>query len=112
MLIQPFVENSVKHGLLHKEGEKKLHVHFRQENNTVICTIEDNGIGIQKSKEINARKSSKHKSISIESIRNRIEILREYYKSDLGIEFVSLFDDEGNSKGTKVIIKLPFENTY
>ncbi len=112
MLIQPFVENSVKHGLLHKEGEKTLKVRFQKDKETVICTIEDNGIGIKKSKEINARKSKKHKSISIESIRNRIEILKEYYKSDLGIEFVSLFDDEGNPRGTKVIIKLPFENTY
>ncbi|MCB0479485.1 MAG: histidine kinase [Crocinitomicaceae bacterium] len=109
MLIQPFVENSVKHGLLHKEGFKSIEISFELKD-VVVCTITDNGIGRSRSMEINSRKAHKPKSISIKSIENRMEILKSYYKSELGIKFVDLTDEMGQAIGTKVELRLPFEN--
>jgi hypothetical protein len=108
MLIQPFVENSVKHGLLHKEGKKTINIKFEL-NDVIHCTIVDNGIGIEKSKEINKRKHNKPESVSLKSIKKRVDILQEYYKSELGVEFINLTDKAGNASGTKVVIKIPFE---
>ncbi|MEZ4937165.1 MAG: histidine kinase [Crocinitomicaceae bacterium] len=108
MLIQPFVENSVKHGLLHKEGQKKIRIEF-QLTDVVICTIEDNGIGRKRSQEINTRKTHKPASVSIKSIENRMEILKDYYQSKLGIKFVDLFDAQGKAIGTRVELRLPYE---
>lgn len=109
MLIQPFVENSVKHGLLHKEGLKKIKITFELQD-VVVCTIEDNGVGISKSKEINARKVHKPESVSIKSIQKRMNILRNYYQSEIGIEFIDLTDAKGGASGTKVVLRLPYEN--
>ena len=60
LLIQPFVENSLKHGLLHKSNDRKLSVEFAnsQDEDVVVCTITDNGIGRQKSAEINKMRTS------------------------------------------------------
>lgn len=109
MLLQPFVENSIKHGLLHRDGEKNISIKFTLED-AVVCTIEDNGIGMEKSKEINKRKRKNHESISVKSIRRRIDILKEVYSSELGVEYVNLYDEKQNPAGTKVIIRIPFED--
>jgi tetratricopeptide (TPR) repeat protein len=109
MLIQPFVENSIKHGLLHKEGEKKLHINFELSENEsyILCTVEDNGIGRQKSAEIKARNENKHISFSTESIEQRLELLNKDLHLKNLIEFEDLADAAGNPAGTRVKIKIP-----
>ena len=109
MLIQPFVENSIKHGLLHKIGPKSIKIHFKLDD-ILTCTIEDNGVGIEKSTKINQRKGSNHDSLSIKIIKKRIDILKQYYTADLGIEFINLYHQDDSPSGTKVIIKIPYEN--
>ena len=66
MLIQPFVENSIKHGLLHKAGKKKLSVKFAldEAEENLICVVEDNGVGRAKSAEIKSKQMQKHESFS------------------------------------------------
>ena len=79
MIIQPFAENAIKHGLLHKEGEKRLDLKFKLNDRLLTCTIEDNGVGRAKSKEINNRKRKGHKSFSTSSIKNRFEIIQNIH---------------------------------
>lgn len=103
MMIQPFVENSIKHGLLHKEGLKKLFIHFDLSTNEdfIICTVEDNGIGRAKSAEIKASNSNKHSSFSTSSIEQRLELLN----SNLKLNNLIVYSDLAS--GTKVEIKIP-----
>ncbi len=108
MLIQPFVENSIKHGLLHKSGIKKVEVNFELDSNEeyIICTIIDNGIGCDISAEINAKNQNKHQSFSTESIKQRLELLNENLKLNNLITFSDVIENE-LVNGTKVVIKIP-----
>jgi tetratricopeptide (TPR) repeat protein len=106
MIIQPFVENAIKHGLLHKNGPKKLQIEFQQ-TDVLICTITDNGIGREVSSIINKRQKNKPASFSTSAITKRFDLLKEYYNLDLGFEYHDL-KNETNNSGTKVIIKIPY----
>lgn len=106
MLIQPFVENSIKHGLLHKKGAKRLSIKFEQnENKTITCTIEDNGIGREVSHHINEKKVIKHNSFATTAIHERIDLINKNLSKNIHIEIIDLKDGE-TPLGTKVIITL------
>ena len=102
MIIQPFIENALKHGLLHKtEGIKKVKIEFSL--NTVFkCIITDNGVGIKVSEEINKKNHNKEVSFSTKAIKERLALLKTYYNSDIGFEY------ENITEGTKVVLKIPY----
>ncbi|CAL2104377.1 His_kinase domain-containing protein [Tenacibaculum sp. 190130A14a] len=105
MIIQPFVENSIKHGLLHKlNGVKKVKITFKVED-VFTCIIEDNGVGIAASKEINRRNQNQNNSFSTKAIQDRLSLLKDYYKTDIGFYYQQV------KEGTKVIIKIPYTNS-
>ncbi len=108
MLIQPILENAIIHGLFHKRGEKKLSLRIAQKD-TLFITIEDNGIGREASREIKKQKRKEfEKSFATSSIEERLNILRQKHNSsDIGVEYVDLYDVKDNARGTRVIIKLP-----
>jgi len=110
MLAQPFVENAIKHGLLHKEGLKKLTITFNK-NETLQCIIADNGIGREKAQEIKDRQQKKYKSFSVNATRTRFEIMQSHYQQNLGVQFEDL-KANGEAQGTKVIINMPFIEKY
>ncbi len=105
MIIQPFVENSIKHGLLHKKGIKVLEIEFKMEE-TLICTISDNGIGRSKSEEIKNRGGRVHQSFATKATEKRIELLNSFGNKKYSFE---IFDLEENniSNGTIVIVSIP-----
>ncbi|MFY7911050.1 MAG: tetratricopeptide repeat-containing sensor histidine kinase, partial [Emticicia sp.] len=109
MLIQPFVENSVKHGLMHKQGSKNLFINFdldaTEEN--ILCTVEDNGIGREKSSEIKAKRIQQHESFSTAATEERLRLLSHQFNSTDLVRYQDLKDSDGNPTGTKVIIKIP-----
>ena len=107
MLLQPFVENAIKHGLLHKKGEKKLNIDFERLFDTLKITIDDNGIGRQKSAELNAGKSKEHAPFAIEALQNRIELLNQYKQKNITINFEDKMNKEEQALGTKVILEIP-----
>ena len=108
-LIQPFVENAIKHGLLHKEGTKHIDIEFVLEKGTVLkCIIIDNGIGRKASQEIN--KNRKHKSFATEASHNRLQLLNQNIGQKIGLEIEDLFDENSQSLGTRVIVTIPILN--
>lgn len=110
MLIQPFIENALVHGLLHKKGDKRIKIMF-QLNDELICIIEDNGIGREKAKEIKSRKSNQYESFSISAIERRFELLNNTQKSNSGFVYTDIIEN-GEVKGTKVEIRIPFKRRF
>lgn len=107
MLIQPYVENAIKHGLLHKRGDRKLRIEFLREENAVIAFIDDNGIGRKKSQELKAMKPSSHKSFASEANSKRLQLLNQGRKNTVDIEYLDKIDSYGNSLGTMVVLAIP-----
>jgi ligand-binding sensor domain-containing protein len=106
MLIQPYVENAIKHGLMHKTGIKKLDVRFFLERNSLICEIEDNGVGREKSEAIKERQSKVYSSFSTEANKKRIDLIRESTNAQISLQVIDL-KEAGKAMGTKVILRFP-----
>ncbi|MHC9089578.1 sensor histidine kinase [Tenacibaculum sp. IMCC1] len=111
LLIQPFIENALVHGLLHKEGEKKLDITFNLSENTLQCIITDNGIGRKKSKEINLRQGNRHESFALNSIKKRLEIFQKQYVTKIGFVIEDIYKNN-NPNGTRVIVTMPFKYLF
>jgi hypothetical protein len=108
MLLQPYVENAIKHGLLHSNKEKVLKISINIENKTIVVMIDDNGIGRQKSAEINNLKNKKHQSFATQAIDKRLEILNKGRTEKITIEYIDKIS-QGISDGTTVILKIPLD---
>jgi LytS/YehU family sensor histidine kinase len=108
MLIQPYVENAIKHGLLHKKTDRILIVKFEIENNKLKVTIDDNGIGRKRSQELNAIRQRKHQSFAMDANKKRLEILKHNFK-DISFEIIDKYSSMDEPIGTKVIITLPIQ---
>ncbi len=109
MLIQPIAENSIKHGLLHQKGDKKVEIHFDIDDKEthLICTIIDNGIGREKSAEIKAKNHSTHNSFSTKAIQQRLDLLNEKLQLHDLFSYTDLVSNENKINGTQVVIKIP-----
>lgn len=110
MLIQPFVENALIHGLLHKEGEKKLSLKFELKD-VLICEITDNGIGRDASMALQKRQRAGHESFAGKAIRNRFEILSEIFDGEFDYRYEDLTKN-GVATGTRVILRIPIKHKY
>ena len=108
LLLQPYVENSIRHGLLHKKGKGHLLVQITKEENALFCVIEDNGIGRRKAAEIKMKQGTFQQSLGSKITEDRIDILNSLYSNDIDIQYVDLEDEMGQPRGTRVEITLPF----
>ncbi|MES2862885.1 MAG: histidine kinase [Bacteroidota bacterium] len=105
-LIQPFVENAIKHGLLHKSGNKFLEVKIKKNSaHSISCQILDNGIGRDASAILNQKR--KHQSFATQANQKRFEILNQSSKDKIELLIEDLFDENNRSIGTKVILIIP-----
>ncbi len=109
MILQPFVENAIKHGLLHKKKNKLLTIEFSL-NSILICTITDNGIGRKHSEEIKKRQNAGHTSFATLATEERIDLLNSNSDQQYSFETIDLFEEE-QATGTKVIITIPLRNS-
>ncbi|QQR98753.1 MAG: tetratricopeptide repeat protein [Sphingobacteriales bacterium] len=109
MLVQPYVENSIKHGLFHKIGNKNINIHFFMEENDEIlaCTIDDNGIGRNASAEINKNRHKTHQSFATNATEKRLQLLNFGKSENVVVIFEDKYDENNQSLGTKVTIKIP-----
>ncbi len=113
MILQPYVENAIIHGISHLQKSGKLKIEFISQElasgqQLLVCTITDNGVGRKKSNELRQSTKPGHQSISMDVTKDRLNALRgtETYKALMIDDVVSL-DDE--IIGTKVVVKIPFE---
>lgn len=108
LLVQPFVENAILHGLLNKkEGDKTLSVHFKKNDEFIICEIEDNGVGRKTSKDEKSILKATKKSRGIEVTEKRLQLLNQ--SEGNSIQIIDKTDENGKPTGTLVIIKISIE---
>lgn len=114
MIIQPFVENAIWHGLVHKpDGDGCLRLQFGLKDGILVCVIEDNGIGRDKAREIKERKTPTHHSVGMEVTEERIRLMREMTGNKATrIHIEDLKDEYGKARGTKVTIQLTAEYVF
>jgi LytS/YehU family sensor histidine kinase len=112
LLIQPFVENAIWHGLMHKEGMRELKISFTDKEDHVQCIIEDNGIGRQAAREmkITSGQDKKHTSKGIEVSLERLRAMNKNGSVAGSLEIIDLMDQHGKASGTRVEINLPIQN--
>jgi ligand-binding sensor domain-containing protein/two-component sensor histidine kinase len=109
MIIQPFVENAIKHGLMHKEGLKVLEIKVELFEDTWCITIDDNGIGRKASEVIN-QKVKKHISFATKAIENRVKLINKTSTTTIDIEVIDKKSHDQASLGTRIKIYVPIPN--
>jgi hypothetical protein len=107
MLIQPFVENALWHGLRHKTGDKKLSIHFCGSDHFITVTIEDNGIGREASKAFTHNRDIKKQSLGIKISKEQLQMVGALSKQKTGFETEDLFSGTGTAAGTRVTLTIP-----
>jgi tetratricopeptide (TPR) repeat protein len=105
MLIQPYIENAVWHGLRYKDTMGFLSVRFTMEQDVLVVRIADDGIGRKRSAELKTENQKKHESTGLKNIRERLGIINKVYKSDYKVEI----SDAENGSGTIVKLFVPVQ---
>lgn len=106
MILQPFVENAIWHGLLNKKGEGRIIIRFSLADGLLLCSVEDNGIGREAARQLR-NGSEVHGSKALSITQRRLELLGEEAGARAGYKIVDLKDDTGVALGTRVDLHLP-----
>ena len=109
LIVQPFIENALIHGLLHKKGSKNLTICFEM-TDRLRCTITDNGVGRVRSNEIKNRQGN-HKSFALEAIKKRLSILSNKEGENFDFIITDLYQDK-IATGTQIVVTIPFRLLY
>ncbi len=113
LLLQPYIENAIWHGLMHKEGEKNIDIRIKQSLRDYInIQIQDNGIGRRASQESNEYLDNqpKRKSYGMQLGESRLKLMNPNNQSRGEVDVIDLYDDQDNATGTLINIKLPLLN--
>jgi len=109
LLLQPFVENAIIHGLIPKKEKGLIAIKFSIKNENLVCTIEDNGIGFHKSQEIKESLVSVHKSMALDITKKRLEMMEVSTSQKANVEIEENKNNQGEILGTKVVLNLPLQ---
>ncbi len=107
MLIQPYVENSICHGLIPMETKGKVKIDIKLVNDYLTCTIEDNGIGREAARERKTVRENNHNSLGTRIAASRLDLVNALYGSCLKTTYTDLKDPDGRPAGTKVEMQIP-----
>jgi hypothetical protein len=107
MLIQPYVENSISHGLMPCEEKGLIKINLKLENQYISCTIEDNGIGREAAQLIKRKKEGNHNSLGTQIVESRLDLVNALYGTSLKTIYTDLKNANGEPEGTLVEIQIP-----
>lgn len=108
MLIQPVVENAIWHGLLPKGNDSCLNISLHTEGNHLICAVEDNGIGRQKSAELKKNQLLEKSSVGLSATEQRLRLLSDEKEGKQLLHVTDLTNEQGEASGTRVTILIPY----
>ncbi|HMQ62036.1 MAG TPA: hypothetical protein PKE06_15285, partial [Flavilitoribacter sp.] len=107
MLLQPYVENAIWHGLMHKGDKGKISVEVTRENGFLSFAVEDNGIGRKKAEALKSKNATKKRSMGMNITRNRIELLNQMFGRQTTVRIIDLEGEDNVPKGTRVELSIP-----
>jgi LytS/YehU family sensor histidine kinase len=107
MLLQPYVENSIWHGLMHKPEGGRVTIHIQHLNESLIIEIADDGIGRARAAELKSKSVDNHKSLGLQVTAERIRMINQRFDTNTQIQIVDLVDSFGQPCGTSVVLKIP-----
>ena len=107
LIIQPYAENAIWHGLMHKEAKGVLEIEIYESADTLYCKIKDDGIGRKKAAEMKSKSASTHKSMGMRITAERIAILQQKKQLDAYVTIKDLAMPDGQPGGTEVLLKIP-----
>jgi ligand-binding sensor domain-containing protein len=108
MILQPFVENSVRHGVrLRKDKKGRISIMVRKENNDLICILEDNGVGRKVAMQFKSSSHIEYQSKGMSLTAERIEVLNKDNADKITIKIEDLEDDQQHALGTRVTLRFP-----
>ena len=107
MLIQPYVENSICHGLMPGEGKGLLSIDIKLEKDYISCIIEDNGIGREAAQEKKEKSADNHKPLGTRIVSSRLDLVNALYGTSLKVIYTDLKKENGEPEGTRVEIHIP-----
>ncbi len=109
LIIQPYAENAIWHGLMHKPDIGNLEIEIKEEENFLQIRISDDGIGRKKAAELKSKSATTHKSMGVKITKDRIAMMNEKGNKE-AVVINDLVHPDGSAAGTEVIIKIP--STY
>jgi len=109
LLVQPFVENAIIHGLVPKLGKGTISVDFKLYGERLVCTVTDDGIGVKESAALKENSVTVHKSMALEITRKRLAVIQAYTSKEAKVEITDGVDADGNILGTKITLSLPVQ---
>ncbi len=109
MLIQPYIENAIWHGLMHRPLGGTVTVRIKQlQENLLHVEVEDDGIGRKAAAELKSKSAILKKSYGMTITYERIQLVNEIFKTTTQVSIQDLVDTEGGGCGTKVVIEIPY----
>ena len=107
LLLQPYVENAIWHGLMHKDEGGMISINVTKNDDNLLFTVQDNGIGRVKSSAYKSKYGNENKSMGMSITADRIKIINEMYNLHANVIIDDLYDEENIAVGTKVTISVP-----
>ena len=107
LIIQPYAENAIWHGLMHKEEKGNLQIELFEKENMLCCKITDDGVGRKKATELKTKSASTHKSMGMQITADRITMLQKVNAPTTQIKITDLILPDGTAGGTEVLLKIP-----
>lgn len=111
LLIQPFVENAILHGLVPKESDGRIDVSFAIAGNQLVCTIADDGIGFTAAQALKANSVRAHESMALGITRKRLEMIEATTTQAATVDISEQKDHNNQVQGTRVTLRLPIRYT-
>ncbi len=112
MLVQPFVENAIIHGISHlKDKRGELSIDFKINRGLLECCIQDNGVGRKKSRVFNQSRNKGHQSVAMDVTVERLNAL-QLNQNYTTFQIEDLVDTNGDALGTKVVLRIPYESSF
>jgi len=109
MLIQPYVENAIWHGIMNKEGAGHVQIDIETKNGTILFTVSDNGIGRVKAAELRKESSTIHKSAGLKLVKDRIDSINARRETKIEVSINDKLTKQETANGTEVKISMPVE---
>lgn len=109
MILQPYVENAILHGLMHSSKKGHLNISVTLEGENVLCIIEDDGIGRERAAQIRKESGIERKSRGMIITKERLDVLNQYTGDIFVVNVIDLFDEDKQAAGTRVEIRIHYK---